>query len=435
MNAKKFIKIYEREIKEYREEYYRNIILNNNKTSNTYPVLTFLIPLVISALILVLSEFTILSYIISIITLISLNLLIYFLFTSRIDKNEYLEAIRKYGYRSIEDYERKLKKYISGPEGYYNTLLLDLIEKYNINSSTKVIRTTNNEEYFIWSNKNKDKIYLLNTQINHKPEAKIISVSNIRYFRVDPTNQNVIFKTHNELYTFKPETITVFNELIKNKRLENIKSFDPGTYINDYEIYMHKIKKNMEKDYTTKKEKFDASIHNTIYLLIAITLIIVITNIIEDISNITNIINCFLLILLNYSINGILNNIVKENIKSDIQTIRELNNNPEYIHIFKELKYVLGINNNYDKVYTKEGAEYITWIANGYFHVFLNLIYFNSVYMAVKASDVKYYKVDKDSCDIKLKDKTLEFTKESQVVFSKLLPNKDYNWIKTYQKR
>ena len=112
------------------------------------------------------------------ITLISLNLLIYFLFTSRIDKNEYLEAIRKYGYRSIEDYERKLKKYISGPEGYYNTLLLDLIEKYNINSSTKVIRTTNNEEYFIWSNKNKDKIYLLNTQINHKPEAKIISVSN-----------------------------------------------------------------------------------------------------------------------------------------------------------------------------------------------------------------------------------------------------------------
>ena len=144
MNAKKFIKIYEREIKEYRDEYYRNIILNNNKTSNTYPVLTFLIPLVISALILVLSEFTILSYIISIITLISLNLLIYFLFTSRIDKNEYLEVIRKYGYRSIEDYERKLKKFISGPEGYYNTLLLDLIEKYNINSSTKVIRTTNN---------------------------------------------------------------------------------------------------------------------------------------------------------------------------------------------------------------------------------------------------------------------------------------------------
>jgi hypothetical protein len=435
MNAKKFIKIYEREIKEHRDSYYKNIILNNNKTMHTYPVLTFLIPLLVASLILVLSEFTILSYIISITILILLNLFIYFIFTSRIEKNEYLEAIKRYGYRSIEDYEMKLKKYISGPNGYYNTLLLDLIEKYNINSSTKKIKMINNEEYYIWSNKNKDKIYLLNTQIIHKPEPIIIQVSNIRYFRVDITNQNVILKTNNDIFTFKPETVTLFNEMIKNKRLENLKTFEPGTYINDYEIFMHKVKKNMQKDYTTKKEKFDASLHNTIYLLIAITIIIVLTYIFEDISNITNIINCFLIILLNYSINGILNNIVKEHIKADIDTIRELNTNPEYIQVFNELKYVLGINENYDKVYTTEGAEYITWTANGYFHVFLNLIYFNSVYMAVKTSDVKYYKVDNNSCDIKLKDKTLEFTKESQQVFSKLLPNKDYDWIKTYQKR
>ena len=124
-----------------------------------------------------------------------------------------------------------------------------------------------------------------------------------------------------------------------------------------------------------------------------------------------------------------------ENIKSDIQTIRELNNNPEYIHIFKELKYVLGINDNYDKVYTKEGAEYVTWVANGYFHVFLNMIYFNAVYMSVKTSNVKYFKEDINSCDIKLKDKTLEFTKDSSVIFQRLLPNKDYHWIKTYQNR
>ena len=266
MNAKKFIKIYEREIKEHRDDYYKNILINNNKTTHSYPVLTFLIPLVVATLILVLSEFTILSYIISRSTLILLNLAIYFLFTSRIERNEYLEAIKRYGYHSIEDYEKKLRKYISGPEGYYNTLLLDLIEKYNINSSTKIIKSITNEEYYIWSNKNKDKIYLLNTQSNHKPEAKIIAISNIRYYRVDPSTQNVILKTNNELYTFKPETITLFNELIKNKRLENLKTFEPGTYINDYEIYMHKIKKSMEKDYTEKKEKRDASIHNTIYL-------------------------------------------------------------------------------------------------------------------------------------------------------------------------
>ena len=312
---------------------------------------------------------------------------------------------------------------------------MDLIEKYNINSSTKRIQTIKNEEYYIWSNKNKDKIYLLNTYPNQKPEAIIIPISNIRYFRVDQNTQNVIFKTDNKIYTFKPDTIIYFNELIKEKRLENIKKFEPGIYIDDYEIYMHKVKKNLEKDNSIKKEKRDASLNNTVYLLIAIAIIIVITHIIPSISNITNIINILLIILLNLSVNGILNNQVKETKKADNEIIRELNNNPEHIEVFKELKYVLGIKDTYDKVYTKEGAEYITWVANGYFHVFLNLIYFNSVYMAVKTSDVKYFKEDYNSCDIKLKDKTLEFTKQAKIVFDKILPNKDYNWIKSYQNK
>lgn len=435
MNNKRFASIYEKEIKQYRDEYYKNIILNNNKTTHTYPVITFLIPLIISSIILIVSEFTILSYIISISALIVLNLLIYILYTSRVDKNEYLEAIRKYGYYSIEDYEKKLRQYITGPEGSYNALLLDLIEKYNINSSTKRIQTIKNEEYYIWSNKNKDKIYLLNTYPNQKPEAIIIPISNIRYFRVEQNTQNVIFKTDNKIYTFKPDTISYFNELIKEKRLENIKKFEPGIYIDDYEIYMHKVKKNLEKDNSIKKEKRDASLNNTVYLLIAIAIIIVITYIIPSISNITNIINILLIILLNLSVNGILNNQVKETKKADNEIIRELNNNPEYIEVFNELKYVLGIKDTYDKVYTKEGAEYITWVANGYFHVFLNLIYFNSVYMAVKTSDVKYFKEDYNSCDIKLKDKTLEFTKQAKIVFDKILPNKDYNWIKSYQNK
>ena len=36
MNAKKFIKIYEREIKEHRDDYYKNILINNNKTTHSY---------------------------------------------------------------------------------------------------------------------------------------------------------------------------------------------------------------------------------------------------------------------------------------------------------------------------------------------------------------------------------------------------------------
>lgn len=435
MNAKKFIQIYENEIKEYRDKYYKNIINNSNKMFYISPTLLNLIPLIIAIIILISSKFTIASYIISTTIILLLNLIIYVLFRSTTEKNEYLEAIKKYGYHNIENYEKKLKKYISGPEGQYNNQLLSLIEKYNINSSTKRIRATNNEEFYIWSNKNKDKIYLLSTQTIKKPETKIIPISDIRYYRVETLTKNIILKTNNDIYEFKPDTINLFNELFKNKRLENIKTFDPGTYINDYEIYMHKIKKKTEKDYTTKKENFDTAIHNTIYLIVAITLIVIITHLVDKITNITSIINIFLIILLNYSVNEILNNIVKEKKQNEKSIIKELNTNQEHIHVFQELKYVLGINENYDRVYTKEGAEYITWMANGYFHVFLNLIYFNSVYMAIKASDVHYYKVNKHSCEVKLKNKTLVFTQDAQKVFSKLLPNKDYHWIKSYQKR
>lgn len=434
MNNKRFIKLYEKEIKYYREEYYKNIIFNN-KITYSNPVITFLIPLIIGALILIILNFTIISYILSIITLILSNIFIHLIYTSQITKNEYLEAIKKYGYHSIEEYEKKIRDFITGPNGYYNQLVLDLIEKHNINSSTKKIRTIKNEEYYIWTSKNKDKIYLLNTYCNQKPEIKNIPISSIRYFRVEPITNHVILKTDNDIYTFKEETVTLFNELIKNKRLENLKTFEPAVHINDYEIYMHKVKKNLEKDYTKKRENYHQAIHNSVYYIVGIAVLVAISTFFPAISNIVNVINCLLIILLNLSITKALNNKVDDNIKTDTETIKELNHNPENIEVFNELKHVLGISNSYDKVYTKEGAEYITWVANGYFHVFLNLIYFNTVYMAVKTSDVRYFRVDQNSCDIKLKDKTLEFTKEAKFVFTKLLPNKDYDWIKSYQNK
>lgn len=434
MNNKRFIKLYEKEIKYYREEYYKNIIFNN-KITYSNPVITFLIPLIIGALILIILNFTIISYILSIITLILSNIFIHLIYTSQITKNEYLEAIKKYGYHSIEEYEKKIRDFITGPNGYYNQLILDLIEKHNINSSTKKIRTIKNEEYYIWTSKNKDKIYLLNTYCNQKPEIKTIPISSLRYFRVEPITNHVILKTDNNIYTFKEETVTLFNELIKNKRLENLKTFEPAVHINDYEIYMHKVKKNLEKDYTKKRENYHQAIHNSVYYIVGIAVLVAISTFFPVISNIVNIINCLLIILLNLSITKALNNKVDDNIKTDTETIKELNHNPENIEVFNELKHVLGVSNSYDKVYTKEGAEYITWVANGYFHVFLNLIYFNTVYMAVKTSDVRYFRADQNSCDIKLKDKTLEFTKEAKFVFTKLLPNKDYDWIKSYQNK
>ena len=435
MHGKKIIKIHEKEIKKYRDEYYKNIIFNSKNTTYSNPVLVFIVPLTISLITLLLCRCTIIGYIISIVELIIINLLIYLLYTSRIERNKYLEIIKKYGYTSIEDYEKKLKEYITGPNGYYNNLLLELIEKYNINSSTKRIQTIKGEEYYIWSNKSKDKIYLLNTRCNKKPEIKIIQISDIRYYRSDSQNKSVLLKTNNDIFNFKEEYITIFNEMIKGKRLEDLKKFEPGTYIDDFEIYMHKVKKSLQADNTKKREQYETSIQNSIYTLLAIILLIIISTILPKISSITNIINIILIILLNISINGILNNIVKKNIKKDKEVIQEINCDPDCVERFNELKYALGIKNTYDKVYTKEGAEYLTWVANGYFHVFLNLIYFNSVYMSVKTSDIKFYKTDYNSCEIKLKDKTLEFTKEAANIFSKILPNKDYDWIKKMQNK
>lgn len=431
----KFINIHEKEIKEYRDEYYKNIILNSEKLTTTHPLITFIIPLLISLLILIVQEFSITGYILGIILLTISNIIIYIFYTSHINKNEYLEAIRRHGYHSIEDYEDKLRKYITGPEGYYNTLLLDLIEKYNLNSSTKRIITTKNEEYYIWNNTKKDKIYLLKTHSVAKPETIILPIANIRYFRVDPITKEVILKTDNDIYRFKEQYVTTFTEMIKEKRLENIKKFEPGIHIDDFEIYMHKVKKSKERNNSLKREKFEQSINYSIYIVIALAIITALGFMISSLVNISNIINCILLIGLNYFVITALNNQTKEVKKTEYEIIQELNNDPDCIEKFQELKYILGIRDTYDRVYTLEGAEYLTWVANGYFHVFLNMIYYNTVFMSIKSSDVKYYKTDYNSCDVKLKDKTLEFRKEADIVFRKILPNKDYNWIKSSQNK
>lgn len=431
----KFISIHEKEIKEYRDEYYKNIILNSEKPTTTHPLITFIIPLLISLLILIVQEFSITGYILGIILLTISNIIIYIFYTSHINKNEYLEAIRRHGYHSIEDYEDKLRKYITGPEGYYNTLLLDLIEKYNINSSTKRIITAKNEEYYIWNNTKKDKIYLLKTHSVTKPETIILPIANIRYFRIDPITKEVILKTDNDIYRFKEQYVTTFTEMIKEKRLENIKKFEPGIHIDDFEIYMHKVKKSKERNNSLKREKFEQSINYSIYIVIALAIITALGFMISSLVNISNIINCILLIGLNYFVITALNNQTKEVKKTEYEIIQELNNDPDCIEKFQELKYILGIRDTYDRVYTLEGAEYLTWVANGYFHVFLNMIYYNTVFMSIKSSDVKYYKTDYNSCDVKLKDKTLEFRKEADIVFRKILPNKDYNWIKSSQNK
>ena len=433
---KRFINIYEKEIKQYRDKYYKNIIQYSN-TNTTYPIVSFyLLPIIVSILILILLNFSIIGYLVSFLSIIVINYILKIITnTFKMEAiNEYKERLKKHGYFSIEDYENQIKKIITGPGGYYETLQQELIEKYSINQNTRRITTTSGEEYYLWTNSTRDKIQLLNTRTTQKPEIKTIALADVRYFRIDHNKKSIIINTSKEDYFFKEDNLNIINEIMKEKRLENIKSFTPSIYIDDFEIYMHSLKTEEEKINQEKIKEISATTNIIIACVICLIIFVAITNIIEKYQVILHAANILSLTIISSKLRKVLSIKVNKN-KGDIEYINELNTNQECIERFEELKYVLGISNSYDRIYSKEGAEYLTWIANGYFHVFLNVIYFNVVYMSIKVSDVAYYKVENKICEIKLKDKKLEFTSDAENAFKKILPNKDYYWLKGYQNK
>ena len=306
------------------------------------------------------------------------------------------------------------------------------MQKYNISESTRKIQLLNGDLYFIWTSPNQDKIYMFNSRSNSKPEIIEIRTSGIRYFRCDYTNNFIVLKTDIKDFYLKMESLDILNELIKEKKFENITGYDPEIYINDFELSMHKVKNeiNSNNEESTQNKSYALSL--SIVLLIACIFIIFIKLTLNKYILLLNLIEIIIFLILNSNIRTIIS-VSKTNNKDDSVYIDKINKMPECKNNFEELKIALGIKNTYDKVYTDEGACYLTWIANGYFHVFLNIIYFNVVYISVKVSDVIYYKLEKNECLIKLKDKTLHFTKDAINVFSKILPNKDYEWLKGFQ--
>ena len=352
---KKLIENYEKYVAPLREEYYKNI-LNIDYSTLPKGILLLInhLPFIISFIIILLGNFTITSYIISIISLIILNILIKIIskMFSLESTNKYLSEIQKQGYFSIEDYEDKIRKYITGPTGYYQEELNNIKNKYNINDqTTRKISTINGEEYYIWTNNKQDKINLLNTKTNKRPTIETIKIANIRYYRVDEERHSIILKTDINIYQLKKESLPILNEIMKNKRLENIKTFTPDIYINDFELFMHKIKKEMTTNNYYEKERLSNNINKVAISLIFLITIIILNNIVNRYQIIFIIISILTIFILNNAIKGIMSYNYKKEL-SENETIKIINNNPECIEYFKELKYSLGINDNFDKVYT-----------------------------------------------------------------------------------
>ncbi len=433
---KNFIEQYEKNIKSCRDEYYKNIIKNSNKNNLNFnpSFIFFLIPLFIAIIIILKENFSILGYIIAFTSLIIINILIKLLavFLKFENKNKYLEEIRKQGCFSIDSYEKKLKIYITGPGGYYEQLLNAYKQEYNITDKTQKIYGINGEEYYIWANQQQDKINLLNCKCKNKPEIKSYKIMNIRYYRVDQIKHMIVLKTNTENIYLTLSSIEVLNELLKQKKFENITSFTPEDHINDFEIFMHNYKKEIDSESISKWQAFSETISKLITIIIIIAALVGISTLIDKYASIIKLCTLVCFFISNIYIRNIIS-LKRKPLKTDEEYISYINSSQECIDMFEELKYALNISDSYDRVYTKEGACYLTWVANGYFHVFLNVIYFNVVYMAINTSDVIYYRITNKDCTIKLKDKELIFQKDAGKTFSKILPNKDYDWLKGYQ--
>ena len=435
VSHKKFIETYENKIKKYRQEYYNNILKEKNILSKSLYLIFFFTPFLISIITLIIGNFNITSHIIALFLIILSHIIIKIVINmfSLEDTNSYIREIRKLGYLSLEDYEDKVKKYILGPNGYYNDLKNELMTKYNISNETRKIQFLNGDIYFIWSSQNLNKIYLLNTKNNVKPEVKEIRTSGIRYFRCDYQNNFIVLKTEQEDYYLKMNALDILNEMIKEKKYENIVGYDAEVFINDFELYMHKIKYDIKETIDQNDKSISSSLTYSISSIIILIFLITLKSFLKKYIIFFNLIEILIIFILNYNLH-ILIFTKKINYKDDSLYIDKINQLPRCKNSFEEMKIALGIKNSYDKIYTKDKICYLTWIANGYFHLFLNVIYFNVVYISVKVKDVIYYRLKDDECIIKLKDKTLYFDKSAINTFNKILPNKDYEWLKGFKK-
>ena len=428
----KFIELYEKEIKYSRKKYYKSVInegLSSDKTSITYYLINY-IPLILSILICLIGNFSIITLIISLLLLILLSTLISFIKKLfNLNENLYFIDIMKQGYFSVDKYEKDLEKYVTGPDGYYKEVLQKLINDYKITKEdTYTIEDTRGNEYILHNNNAKDEIYIINNNLKDLPKVNRLKYSNIRYYRMDDINNRLILKTDlDELY-YKVDSEIAFDNIIKNKKIKDQADYKPEDYINDFERYVNKIKNKelrIQQDNDIKKNNY---LKKTGLLVILEILLIILSYFYKDYKVIVGIVHFCIMFGINYYLIKyyLIKNIY---IKSDNEYIAYLNNDKECLDRFKELKLALRIPKEIDKIYSDEGAEFLCWNNGGYFHLFLNLVYFNAIYISVKISDVEYYKLEDNVCIIKVKDKTYTFNKDSKKIFDKLLPNKDYNWI------
>lgn len=432
----KFAKDYEEKIAPIRAKYYQNIL--NYKSPIWSRNITFflnLIPIVCSLSIIIITNFSFKGYLTSSMSCLLINYFVTFIekIMGINDISEYEKVIQKLGYFSIERYEELLQKYLTGPKGVYTKELQELKDQYNITDTTQTIEGTHGEKYYIWLSNNQEKINLLKNVTTESPKIKTISISHIRYFREEYYSHQIVLKTENEDLYFKDTAKQVLNKIIKEKEYLNKTKIDPAENIHDFEIFIHKYKENINNKRNSQLEERNIQIFRFIISIVILAITYVYLKNLKKYQDIVRI-TCLIAILLeNNSIKSI-NHIDIPKFQNDLDYIDELNVDEVCLKRFSELKHSLNIKDNYDTIYNLEGMPYLTWYANGYFHLFLNKIYFNVVYLVINPHDIMYFQAKGKECELKTKDHTYVFQRRASEVFRKILPSKDLAWMEEIQK-
>ena len=432
-NKEKFINTYENIIKPLREDYYKNKV-KQGLVDNVFNKSLFIInlaPIIMAIFLCTFGQFTLKSTIITLLFLLISNI-----FISTIKKqyniyeSNYELEIRKMGFLSINQYEKNIKKFITGENGYYKEVLQNLISTNNFTKENIYnLKDLKGRTYIIRNNEQNNELYIINNNLKDLPTLTKLKYDNIRYYRLDKNNNRIILKTDMDEWYYEKENEIVFKNLIPNKSIASENVTKKEEYINDFKRYMSRIKnkdiiKNNENDKIKANNKSKA-----ILLIILEIILILLLNLYIDYKLWLSIFYIIILIGINHYLLKYLQ-IKNSTMKSDKDYILYLNNNKDCQDKFAELKLALNIPNEVQKIYSDEGAEFLTWNNEGYFHLFLNLIYFDVIYLSVKIADVDYYKIEDNYCILKIKGKKYSFTKEAEDKFSKLLPNKEYNWVK-----
>lgn len=424
-NLKNFLEAYESKMKFIRRLYKRDLY-NNNGNDYDYILITIfgVLSIIFSAIVLFILDFTMIGYVIALITLIILSL-VYCYFSIKLmdSKARYLYAVKKRGYNSIDEYEEDLKLFLTGPGAYYSTILDDLKLQYKVNESVDKVIDIYDEEYYVWVDDGA--LFVLSNSTEYRPKVRVYELTNVRYYRVDINNNYLVLKTNSDEYQLTMDSLSTIKKLLPKKDFKSVKNYHPEDYINDYEIFMHSFKKDIED----KNENFREYLINSLILVVSFLVVFILLGILNSVlSSFSLFIKLLSIVILALLFNKIKKLIRYRALIYDVSdVIYEINTDSDVANHFNELKIALDIKSDYDTIISTGGYPYVIWVSKGYLHLFLDVPYYNVVYIVLGLKNDIKYKIKNGEAVLKLKDKTFKFEKNAITVFDKLLSKKDSN--------